>query len=744
MNGDQLSLDLQLFESFNVLGEVIWSANFFPFDLVYLNAAVEQVYGRPPEDFIENSCLWLEVIYPEDRARVEEQRIAILITGLLDTEYRIIHQDGTVRWVWERSHLIRDRQGNPLRVNGIITDITERKKSENQLSESETLFRTIFEQSGIGIAVADLDQKLTKTNPALQKMLGYSHQELAEMTYVDITHPEDLALENQFFRACQNREINEFQIETRFIRKDNQIIWGKLTVSLACDCLNRFIGIALIEDITERQRIERELKESQQKYQTLFQIFPIGISLTDEKGKVLEANGALEKILGFSLIEQVERHSPPPNKLIIRPDGTPMCPQELASFKALTEQRVVENVEMGIVKANNHITWISVNAAPIPLEGYGVAITYSDITQHKHAETKLQQQAQQERFISEITHSIRQSLDLTEILNTTVNRVRQFLQCDRVLVYRFHPDWSGTMIAESVKVGWSKVLGETVYDPCFTEEYVQLYRYGRIHAVEDIYNANLSPCHINLLAQFEVRANLVLPILQGDLLWGLLVAQQCRGPRTWFPSEVRFLQQLAAQVGIATQQSQLYEQLKEANRELLRLATLDGLTQVANRRYFDAYLKQQWRILKEEGAFLSLIMCDVDFFKLYNDHYGHQAGDDCLKQIAATMLQTASDPGSLVARYGGEEFAIILPQMNYRQAVAIAQTLRSAIRALEIPHAASPISPYVTLSLGIASIIPIGESSFNELVAEADTALYQAKNEGRDRVAGHSVLNHQT
>ncbi|NJO20582.1 MAG: diguanylate cyclase, partial [Spirulinaceae cyanobacterium RM2_2_10] len=143
--------------------------------------------------------------------------------------------------------------------------------------------------------------------------------------------------------------------------------------------------------------------------------------------------------------------------------------------------------------------------------------------------------------------------------------------------------------------------------------------------------------------------------------------------------------------------------LQQANQELQRLATLDGLTQVANRRRFDEHLACEWRRLRREQQPLSVILCDVDYFKLYNDTYGHQAGDACLQQVAQVLGKMLKRPSDLVARYGGEEFAIILPNTTSAGACQVAEAVRAAIADLQIVHVKSTVSDYVTLSLGVAT-----------------------------------------
>jgi diguanylate cyclase (GGDEF)-like protein len=175
-------------------------------------------------------------------------------------------------------------------------------------------------------------------------------------------------------------------------------------------------------------------------------------------------------------------------------------------------------------------------------------------------------------------------------------------------------------------------------------------------------------------------------------------------------------------------------ELQQANQNLQLLANLDSLTKLANRRGFDEYLEKEWDRMRRIKAPLSLIMCDVDFFKNYNDRYLHPNGDKCLMKVAMTMRNTVRRSGDLVARYGGEEFAIILPNTNALGAASVAEKVRSAIKNLQIAHEASTVCPFVTISVGVSTIVPTSENDFQALIHAADRALYRAKSQGRDRV----------
>jgi len=182
----------------------------------------------------------------------------------------------------------------------------------------------------------------------------------------------------------------------------------------------------------------------------------------------------------------------------------------------------------------------------------------------------LLEQLQCSQILAAMALHIRESLNLNEILQRSVEEVRQFLKTDRVIIYQFHPDWSGTTVVESVEEGWRPALNSSIRDTCFGQNYAQAYKRGRTQVCEDIYTAGLTQCHIDILVLYDIRASLVVPILQGDHLWGLLCAYHCSGPRRWRPFEVDLLKQLATHMAIAIQQSELYQQVQNELKERRR------------------------------------------------------------------------------------------------------------------------------------------------------------------------------
>jgi diguanylate cyclase (GGDEF)-like protein len=178
----------------------------------------------------------------------------------------------------------------------------------------------------------------------------------------------------------------------------------------------------------------------------------------------------------------------------------------------------------------------------------------------------------------------------------------------------------------------------------------------------------------------------------------------------------------------------LTRKLDAANQELKRLTSLDGLTGIANRRHFDEVLTREWRRAMRQGDELSIIMCDIDFFKLFNDTYGHQDGDECLRQIAQVLVKSMDRGGDLLARYGGEEFVAVLPGTSLSGASFVAGQMRQAVEELAIAHNGSPYG-IVTTSFGVASALALHETDPLDVLGAADRALYEAKHAGRNRVS---------
>ncbi len=296
----------------------------------------------------------------------------------------------------------------------------------------------------------------------------------------------------------------------------------------------------------------------------LYDTAPCGYHSLDSEGKFISINDTELQMLGYSREEILGRQFSD----LITPESLPTFEQ---NFPLFLQRGSVNDLELQLILKDGTILPISLSATAIKdeageyLMSRSVVIDISErqaaLRDRKQAELSLQQkQIARKHLLAEMTTAIQGSLDVEQILQTAVEQMREFLQTERVIIFRFQPDWSGKVVTESVAPGVTSILESQITDPCLGERYVEPYRQGRVSAIADFNTSDVEPCHRELMTQFQVRANLVVPILQREHLWGLLIAHHCSAPRQWQTEEIELLQQLATQLGIAIQQAELYQQ----------------------------------------------------------------------------------------------------------------------------------------------------------------------------------------
>jgi diguanylate cyclase (GGDEF)-like protein len=252
---------------------------------------------------------------------------------------------------------------------------------------------------------------------------------------------------------------------------------------------------------------------------------------------------------------------------------------------------------------------------------------------------------------------------------------------------------------------------------------------GRPHLIPDI---SIDPDYVP--GNATARSEYLVPIRHGRRLHGVLNLESARTD-FFGPEACAVFDAVADLVAGAIHFARMADELTEANRKLERLSMHDALTGIANRRQFDARLAETWARQGRDRAPLALLMADVDCFKALNDSAGHLRGDECLRLLARICERFALDEHDLIARYGGEEFVLLLPGRALDAAVAQAEALRRAVAEEALVHPASPLAPHVTISVGVAVLVPSAAASAEQLMAAADRAMYEAKTGGRDRVA---------
>ena len=504
-------------------------------------------------------------------------------------------------------------------------EISERKQAEAALRESERFTQQIAEASPNILYIYDLiEHRNIYINRQIRQFLGYSPEEIQNMgceVLSNLIHPKDFARLREYhqkIKKCSDSDICEF--DYRIKHQDGSWRWLKSRDTIFTRTpegqIKQILGAA--SDITEQKQTEEEIRlllattqainrslDFQDALTVILGLFctSIGWDFAEawipagRDGTVLVCSEgwygsdlSLEEFRRFSKRFTFASGIGLPGRIWY--SGQPEWIENICDYKnpifigrtriaaamglkacfgvPICANRVVLAVLVFFKRSKSLKDWRLLELVN------AVATQLGSHIQRKQAEEALQQQFLRERLVGASVERIRQSLKLEEVLKTAVEEVRYFLSTDRVAIYHFNRDGIGAIAVESVGEEWMPICGKDIHDNCFVENYFSLYQEGRICAIEDIYTAGLKHCHLDFLSEFQVKANLVVPILQNshepelsaanpkskikNTLWGLLIVHHCKGPRIWHSSEIESLRQLCVQLAIAIQQSTLFEQ----------------------------------------------------------------------------------------------------------------------------------------------------------------------------------------
>ena len=600
-----------------------------------------------------------------------------------NVQYQMVKKDGGVLDVLISAVLQEHPSGSNWVSIGVVTDITALVEMKRLLRESEERYRGLVEDQSEFVSLATPAGELSYVNAAHANFYGMAVEEMIGKNLFDfVPEAERAAVAEHWRRVCATRE--GVSAENEVVLPTGETRWIAWTNRALFDAEGRVRAIHSVgRDIQQRVEAERKLQESEARYRFLFENSTDLILLIGADGRRVYASPACRKLLGFEPEETVAMQL----KDAIHPDDAPLVLPILGGAPADTM------LTYRMRRKDGDYVWVETTGRTVEgADGQRQRLVIvRDIQARVAAEQRLKASEARYRLLAD--HS-------TDMV----------FQLDRNLVCQY----VSPACQESLGFAPDEMLGAVWLETIHPEDASQ---------VEQALRA--------LVAGRSNRLSLAHRMQHKDKRW-IWVEAQLRAPRD--PATDEPIGVIGALRDISTRKA-IEDDLAEATLRLQALVSQDPLTGLANRRAFDAALARECVRARRFDCSVGLVMIDVDWFKPYNDSYGHPSGDECLRLIAQTISRSVCGPSDLAARYGGEEFCVLLPGMDEAGAATIATRILRAVRRLQIAHSGSDYN-IVTISAGAAGWSPAGADATSEwLVREADRALYEAKKAGRNTVA---------
>jgi len=720
--------------------DAVWDRNVSSGE-IWWNDGLQKLFHYQAGE-VESSVKWWEVhIHPDDREKVVHSIQNVIETKqtLWSKEYRFECADGTYANVFDRGYILYDEQtGQVQRILGAMADITEQKNIEKALRQSEELFAKAFSSTPAGITLARADDgQYIEVNDAYLKLMGYTRHEMLNQAALELgTIAEDQA---QLIRAFHEQaSVRNFELH----------IWtksGQLKTVL-CSLEPVEVGgvaciLSVMYDVTESKLAEAAQHQSEALFRALFELSPDSVVVMDPydpnvSWPIIDCNEAACQMNGYTREEMI-------GKSIDLLNGHAAPVEERTEYlELLREKKSLLKAEFTHLHKNGKYFPIEASMTLIRIGDREVIIGIDrDITQRKLDEQALKDVNDRlERGLAELKERNRESVLLNELGNLLQS-------CpDAEMAYKIISDSAAQLFPQSQGTlsimhlsrdrvepvaSWNTPLDQ---EQAFAPEDCWALVEGQPHFFDPSYN-NLQCAHIPgspmasicvpLIAQGEVLGIFHLryfsPTVDADGKPGIEIAE----------TEHRVVLTVADTVSLAVTNLKL--------RETLKIQSIrDPLTGLYNRRFMEESLERELQRAKRNQRPVGIIMLDLDYFKGFNDRYGHEAGDTVLHELAHFLTDhirtgNLTRDADIACRYGGEEFLIIMPEASLEITARRAQQMNDEIRNLQVRYRGKILGA-VTLSIGVA-IFPDHGQSPADVVRAADTALYQAKREGRDRVA---------
>lgn len=656
---------------------------------IFANPAMHRMLGYAPGEFVgigfdaAVAPEFLEVWNARFRQRIGEGE-----EPLNSYEVRMLCKGG-------RDSLPVELNANRVTFGGrravlcIVRDISHRRYIEQALRDSEQRFRGAFEQAAVGIAVLDLNGRWERVNGKLCDILGYTEDELRSRTFQDITHPDDLQTDLQYMEQLLRGDISNYSMEKRYLHKDGQAAWARLTVSLLYDTENvpsRFISV--VEDIHDQRMAQTALADSELRHRLLMHNLHAGILICAPDARILYANPEASRMLRLNPETVAGLKMADIGCEFSDEQGNTLSPDTDLVRRVLMSGREMKDLVISILHPDStDRVWVLVHAYPefdTSSRFKQIVVMFIEITDRQRLEAELEADRKLKTAALDAMTAHVAVLDARGLIVETNASWRKFALRSE---YKGDPAFLGMNYLDAL----SRVSGPDQALAAKACEGVLSVMLGRSMLFQMDY-----PCH-------------------------------CPAERQWFSLKVTPMDPQRERVLVSHENITAIKLAEEAIRIL---ANTDALTGLSNRRHFFETAEEEFARAQRYETALAVLMIDLDNFKSFNDRHGHAGGDAVLRSFALVLSGLLRDSDS-AGRIGGEEFAVMLPHTSLDGACAFAERLMERIAA-NPPDVDGQPAPY-TLSVGISEISP-SSKDFSALLILADKALYRAKQGGRNRL----------
>jgi PAS domain S-box-containing protein len=564
------------------IGEGVWDRDLST-DQVLASDRYWEILGYDPQ--IQGASTFsaeIARIHPKDQPNVQAMLQHHLSTSEpFSIEYRVQHRQGHYLWMRARGQAVWDEQGHPVRMLGTIEDISDRKQAQFDLEQTRNLLQQVLDHLPICVFAKAADTlQFTLWNPACTQLLGYTQEEALGRTDYDL-FPQAQA------ERCQEDD-REAIASHHLWKQPEEVITNKTGQS--CITHNRKVAvydaagkaqlvIGIVEDITARVTAENALRQREEEFRTLAENSPDGIFRVDTELRLQYVNPIVEKLLATPRTELIGKRI---TELSL---PTASIAQWQTVITKAIESSQEQQLELKETYPTGNYSFLSRVVPERNVKGdiTSVLVVSRDITSLQRAQKALLRRVNQEHSLRMITQHMRESLDLDAILTTAVAEVQLALKADRTLIFQLTSDHSGVVIQESVRLEYPATLEMRWEDEHFPAACYEFYQQGQGRIVNDIAQDDWGACLTQFMQTVGVQSKMVAPITQNQpdgtvQVWGLIITHACATRRHWKPDELDLLQQVAQQLAIALQQSELHQRLLTANQELEHLSSTDGLT----------------------------------------------------------------------------------------------------------------------------------------------------------------------